>query len=120
MCVWAHHVLGLTVLAKLHRGMEVTLGHEKEQVVIDCSSDDAIVSLLDSEKDDILITIAPDDEGFPINVIYKIPAKGYGPFLLLDESPNKSIAEEMMLVTVAFAIVTSQHLLWATRFFNRL
>ena len=110
LCVWAHHVLGLTVLVKLPGGTEVTLGHETEQVVIDCSSDQAIVSLLDSEKGDILITIEPDGEGFPINAIYKIPAKGYGRFILLNESPNKSIAEEMMLVTVAFAIVTSQHL----------
>ncbi len=110
LCVWAHHVLGLTVLVKLPGGTEVILGHETEQVVIDCSSDQAIASLLDSEKGDILITIEPDGEGLPINAIYKIPAKGYGRFILLEESPNKSIAEEMMLVTVAFAIVTSQHL----------
>lgn len=97
----------------------MTLGHEIEQIVIDCSNDDAIVSLLDFDKGDILITIEPDDEGFPINAIYKIPAKGYGHFLLLDVSPNKSKAEEMMVVTVAFTIVTSQHLVWATRFFNR-
>lgn len=110
LCVWAHHVLGLTVLVKLPGGTEMTLGNGTEQVVIDCSSDDAIVSLLDSDKGDILITIEPDGEGFPINAIYKIPAKGYGRVLLLEESPNKSIAEEMMLVTVALAIITSRHL----------
>lgn len=110
LCVWAHHVLGLTVLVKLPRGVEVTLGHGTKQVVIDCNSDDAIVTLLESDKGDVLITIEPDGEGFPINAIYKIPAKGYGRALLLNESPNRSIAEEMMLVTAAFAIVASRHL----------
>ena len=110
LCVWAHHVLGLTVLVKLPDGTQVTLGNGTERVVVDCGNDEAIVSLLDSDTGDILITIEPDSEGFPINAIYKIPAKGYGRFLLLDETPNKSIAEEMMLVTVAFAVVTSQHL----------
>lgn len=58
---------------------------ELNRLSSNCSGDDAIVSLLDSDKGDIL---EPDGDGLPINAIYKIPAEWYGPSLLLDESPK--------------------------------
>ena len=53
----------------------MTLGQGTERVVIDCSSDEAIVSLFDSDTGDIPVLIGPDSEGFLINAIYQIPAK---------------------------------------------
>ena len=111
LCVWAHHVLGLTVLVKMKDEKEIRLGPGNDQVIVDCRDrEDPSISLLDGSGDDILISVKSDEEDFKIDAAPKLSVQGCGRSLLLEDSPNEDVAEEMMLLTVAIALVANEHL----------
>lgn len=112
LCVWAHHVLGLTVLVKMNNEQEIRMGLGNEQVIVDirgCGY--SSISLLDCDGGDVLITIKSDGEELEIDGDYRLPMKGYGRTLLLEDSPNEDIVEGMMFLAVAIALVVSGQLI---------
>lgn len=111
LCVWAHHVLGLTVLVRLKDTQDIRLGVGNEQVIVDCREPEGCsVSLLDCDGGDILISIRQDEEDLRIDATYKLPIQGYGR-AMLPSDVHIDVVEEMMRLIVAIALVVSKHLL---------
>ncbi len=107
LCVWAFHVLGLTVLVKSKDAGEVRLGTGTEQMIIECRAGACSVSLLDSRPGDVLLSVTEGLDDYKIDAAVRIPANGYGRLFLSELSPDPVIGDEMMLVTTALAITVA-------------
>ena len=127
LVVWAHHVLGLTVLVRprdndgqLNRSFRFgTPG--LEQVFIDevAADNEAFITLLDAQREHLLtIRTEPDTEYGLIGSVRRIPARGWGNSLLVDNlanvtifrAPSRAVIEDMQIVTTAFAFVVAKNL----------
>jgi hypothetical protein len=123
LVVWAHHVMGLTVLVKTYSqgvSKEALFGTGNEQIIIDDRSDingkprQPSITLLEASKKDILFSIKPESDESPIKGLFKRPAKGYGK-IALDERFDESSAKEIMIdnmirLSTAMAMKLSKHL----------
>ncbi|KAL2043941.1 hypothetical protein N7G274_003461 [Stereocaulon virgatum] len=129
--VWAHSILGLTVLilGEGHRP-DLKLGQGDPQIVVDISVANAYIypasiTLLDSSKEphEELITISPDLDESIIDGTWKIPAKGYGKSILEfvcdkygfdllggNSEASRAIVDEMALVASANAQMIAKSL----------
>lgn len=129
--VWAHHVLGLTVLVKTNK-VPVTdvkfggLTEGDEQIIIDTHCEQfstPCITLLDACKEELFrLSAEPDDPR--LDSCFKIPAKDYGTFIFSnfnedlsasDERLRASVLHEMSLVSASFAFILAQHLVTNSR-----
>ena len=125
LVVWAHHVLGLTVLVQICRDKRkwpkiIRFGDsESDQVFIEEVSpeDDPSVTLLDSQKEHLLkIKPEPESEHGLIGTVRRIPARGWGNALIKDSVyhsfrvPSEAIIEDLPNVASAFAFIIAKHL----------
>ena len=132
LIVWAHQVLGLTVVVKQSgRSNEVyeeTFGDGPSQVVIDLRDQyvtlngavleaklPSIVYLSVSEKEDeVLVTLRPEPDDVEIDAVYTQIAEGYGTKILEYECRNldskTALVGELTMLSVAFAAIISQQL----------
>ena len=127
LVVWAHHVLDLTVVVRTHSDQGKPVGDVRfgnsdlEQVFIEEADvgDDSFITLLDAQKEHLLtIKPQPDAENDLIKSISRVPAKGWGTALLMDEMSDHTflrpsyaaIIEELQMVTIAFAFTIAKSL----------
>src|SRR5271155_1297964 len=123
LVVWAHHVMGLTVLVKTYfQGVckEALFGTGNEQIIIDDRSDvngksrQPSITLLEVSKKDILFSIKPEPDESPIKGLFKRPAKGYGKIALdarFHGGPAKEIMiDNMIRLSTAMAMKLSKYL----------
>jgi hypothetical protein len=114
--VWAHHVLGLTVLVKTAEGKEICFGNGEEQVYIDASTWIPSIALFDcsGESRDTLFFIKPDIDQVPIDTCFKTPVKGYGKIELRDacryNSSEAAITQDLIAVILAIALIVHSKL----------
>ena len=125
LVVWAHHVLGLTVVVRprssdgqLNRSIRFGTP-ELEQVFIDevTADDETFITLLDAQREHLL-TIRPEPyaEYGLIGSVRRIPARGWGNSLFADElrnvtifrKPSQAVIEDLQTVTTAFAFVVQK------------
>ena len=128
LIVWAHHVLGLTVLVQPRKNegkptRSIRFGKPGiEQVYIEeiDPGEDASITLLDSEKENLLtIKQEPDAESDLIGSIRRVDARGWGSALLKDQlghlapfkAQSQALIQDLQLVTSAFAFIIAQHLI---------
>ena len=127
--VWAHHVLGLNVLVKTNEVpvKDIKFGvvrEGEEQVIIDthCKQfSTPCITLLDVCKEKEELFRMEVELGDPqLQSCFKVPAKGYGNFIMGDSSSNLGISDEnlrasvvhdMSLVSTSFAFILAQHLM---------
>ncbi len=118
--VWAHHILGLTVLVKAPSGNMVQFGKGDEQVYIDASDPEPGIALYDCSGPlkEQLILVKPDLEDVKIGGFFKLPLKGFGAFQLKNlceaHTVNTALFEEMVAVTIAIAMLLASKLLYAS------
>ena len=127
LVVWAHQVLGLTVLVRrsTNNGQSKKNirfgGSDSEQVFIEevTADDEACIVLLDAQKEHLLtIKAEPDAESELIGAVRRIPAKGWGNALLADElghlhsyrRQSMAVFEDLQNVTSAFAFIIAKSL----------
>ena len=127
LVVWAHHVLGLTVVVRPRSGdgqsnRSIRFGTpDLEQVFIDevPADDEPFITLLDAQREHLLtIRPEPDTEYNLIGSVRRIPARGWGNSLLANElrnvtifrKPSQAIIEDLQTVTTAFAFVVAKNL----------
>ncbi|MCJ1385390.1 hypothetical protein MMC17_008513 [Xylographa soralifera] len=127
LVVWAHHVLGLTVLVKLMKqgetenNLDVRFGHDgPEQVIIEQvgPENEPTITLLDSAGEHLLtVKLEPHEDIRLIGSSRKIPARGWGNALILEsvnwdvsKTVKQAMVEDMHIVATAFAQVIAQHL----------
>ncbi|KAI4168984.1 MAG: hypothetical protein LQ343_006015 [Gyalolechia ehrenbergii] len=127
LVVWAHRVLDLVVLVRPRRqgGLpirDIRFGNpDLEQVFIEevDAGDEASITLLDSQKEHLLtIRPEPDTEGDLIGSVRRVPAKGWGNFVLEDEmahfitfqTQSQALIEDLQIMTSAFAFVIAKHM----------
>jgi hypothetical protein len=122
LVVWAHHVLGLTVLVKVHRHDaidEVHFGTSPEVLVIDYyrHGTNTTVTLLSksdvtAESERLTIKAGPDEDEITANS--RAPIKGFAKTTIDKLAPypgaRGKILHEMASVTAAFTILISKHL----------
>jgi hypothetical protein len=82
--LWAHHILGLTVLVKIQNGKsaeDVRFGTGTPQVVIDstniCMDQDGEICLLNGDQDKVFYLAIEDSMGSPLEAVARIPLDGY-------------------------------------------
>ena len=115
--VWAHHVLGLTVLVKSPRGNTHCFGVGKEQVYIDGEQINACITLFDSSLGSMepLFLLKPEED-IPINSYLKSPVRGYGQLQLRDHCEaiafqcDAAFIDDMKLVVLAVTQIIAKHL----------
>lgn len=129
LVVWAHHVLDLTVLvrARAITGQPpkiIRFGNsDSEQVLIEevATDHDASIILLDSGREHLLkVKPNPDLENNGlIGTVRRVPARGWGNALLFDSlghlhffrTRSQAVAEDLQIVTSAFAFIIARHLI---------
>jgi hypothetical protein len=122
LVVWAHHVMGLTVLVKTYiEGVckEVPFGTGNEQIIIDYRADikenarEPSITLLEASKKDVLFSMKPELDESPIQGLFKRPAKGYGTIALdfkFHEGPvKKAMTYEIIHLSTAMAMNLPKH-----------
>ncbi|TPX13284.1 uncharacterized protein E0L32_006257 [Thyridium curvatum] len=139
--VWAHHICSLNVAVRVYRSGsnasgQVIFGSEPVQMVIAVrsSSDDwyshAVVpsiTLLKSssaEEKEALITLVPDPDESKLEAVHRIGAEGYGKAVLQDAALQvkegaDAIAEDIMFISYALAILIAGHLVIRPEFGDR-
>ena len=126
LVVWAHHVLGLTVVVRPRSdgqsNRSIRFGTpDLEQVFIDevPTDDEPFITLLDAQREHLLtIRPEPDAEYGLIGSVRRIPARGWGNSLLADalrnfkifRTPSQAVIEDLQTVTTAFAFVVAKNL----------
>ncbi|KAL2060836.1 hypothetical protein VTL71DRAFT_8888 [Oculimacula yallundae] len=123
--VWAHYVLGMSVLVDAISGSKQTpFGPEPYHIIIDTmvvknnKLVEPTLTLLactkDNSQEPLFQIRSDDDEARPdelkIDSIYRTPAAGYGHQTLSRSASNKTFFSEMMNVTCAFAMLIAGHL----------
>jgi hypothetical protein len=114
--VWAHHVLGLTVLVKTPQGKEVRFGKGHEQVYIDSTKRFSSISLFDcsGESKDKLFFIQPDTYQQPIESYFAMPLMGYGKTRLKEEfrfgDLEAATIQDLTAVIIAIAFIINSKL----------
>ena len=128
LVVWAHHVLGLTVVVRSRcsdrqSNRSIRFGTPGlEQVFIDevPADDEPFITLLDAQREHLLtIRPEPDAESSLIGSVRRIPARGWGNSLLADalqnvrifRAPSQAVIEDLQTVTTAFAFVIAKNLI---------
>ncbi len=128
MIVWAHHVLGLNVLVRTNEVpvKDVKFGGVKEggeQVIIDthCKQfSTPCIKLLDvcKEKEE-RFRIEADPSDPRLDPCFKVPAKGYGNFIMgdmssdlgaSDEHLRAAVVHDLSWVSTSSALILAQHL----------
>ena len=118
LVVWAHFVLGLTVLVKLNPDDNTStrkFGADSEQLVILVEqpfSGPSVTLLETTSKHGELFTLQPDPDEFVIEGIIKSPARGFGMQWLNSVcvmQGSKAIVEEMKLISSAFAMIVAEN-----------
>ena len=102
--VWAHHVLGLTIVIESSKGL-VRFGDGPESVYFDCdpsskSRDVQFRASLLNETNDLLFSIDKSFEDVTLDPVLRHPLRGYG-LKRLDRS-NK-----MVVPSIVHAVITS-------------
>lgn len=135
LVVWAHHLLGFTVLVKERLtspgGFAETVfkGELTSTLIIDPNartSFDSSVTLLERSTNESLISIAPQaDEDEGIDCVVKRPVAGYGMWLLNiswtqfvgfhGDKARHAFLTEIMLMSLALALRLSRHFYMADR-----
>jgi hypothetical protein len=129
--VWAHYILGLSILVKTwNNGVctEVPFGLGPAQIIIDARSvvsykiREPSLTLLrraDETGNEPLFSFKPDPDESKIESIYRVPAKGYGKIALLSVISNfdgisatatEAIVRDMTSVTCALVLLVSNSL----------
>ena len=128
LVVWAHHVLDLTVLVRPRKSNGTSSndvrfgGSGVEQVFIEevDGEDEAIIILLDSQKEHLLtIKPEPDADFDLIGAVRRTPARGWGNIVLADNLEGfvafptrpQAVLEDLQTVTSAFALIICKHLI---------
>ncbi|EDP47955.1 hypothetical protein KXX50_006269 [Aspergillus fumigatus] len=118
--VWAHHILGLSVLVKTKSErpyQDVRFGLAPEQVVVEFDPDhtwkDNTITLLSSAGEELL-SLKPEPDEEKIQSSLKRPARGYAERILRkefnDEEQVERLVIEVSLIICAFAICVSKKL----------
>jgi len=111
LVVWAHHVLGMTVLVSTEKNAEVRFGPGVEQIfinVLEAHSSSAI-TLLDSSGE-ILFHVQSEADDFEIEGAGKFDLKGYGTKMLAEICQEDAVEAEVELIITAVAINVAQRL----------
>ena len=113
LVVWAHYVLGLTVLVKTNNETETRFGNGVENLVIDASKteDQASVTLMDSTAGDILFRVQAADEDFAIDSSPTFTIRSVA--LVSLQEPcyhDAALIEEMKLIITSLTLIISEHL----------
>ena len=129
--IWAHHILGLTVLVKIYRTgsetKEVRFGAGQQSVIVEYyirlegeEAREPTATLLLPEKDskEQIFTLKPETDDGSISGIYKHPAQGHGRRLLeryigLMDGLERVISE-LGCIACAYAVCISRKLCVAT------
>lgn len=121
LVVWAHLVLGLTVLVRIWRDgtvFEKKFGTDCEQVfiLVKSSTLQPSVTMMETSSKEEIIKLCPDIDESPIEGIVKRPAKGFGrewlqPIWSWDGS--HAVLEEMKLVSCAIAMIIAENIYMA-------
>jgi hypothetical protein len=127
---WVHHILGLSVLVRLHSNgkfVEYRFG-SSEVVIIDVRSDElslspssgqilttgSSITLLSSSDKETLFKMVADPDENKINATFKRPAYRYGSDIIDRSLPlqdgREKVAAEMEAIVTAFAICISRAL----------
>lgn len=128
LTVWAHHVLGLSVLVRTYKDNEAheeRFGESPEQVVIDVrrhieqsglageptTREDSITLLSIKDGNKLTLKAEPDDEY--IDGTFRGPLRGFAKRQLVarqEVARNPSLGREMALITAAMAFLICRNL----------
>ena len=113
LVVWAHYVLGLTVLVKLKNETETRFGSGIESLVVDASKagEQASVALMDSAAGDILFRVQAADADFAIDPSPTFTVRTVA--LVSLQEPcfhDAALIEEMKLIITSLTLIISEHL----------
>lgn len=134
LIVWAHQVLGLTVVVKQdgqrNELLEETFGDGPSQVVIDLRDriqtwDNSRSTLemkmpsivymsISDQESKVLVTLRPEPDEGEIDAVFTQPARGYSTKVLesvcRDLDGKDALVRELTMLCVAFAAIISQQL----------
>lgn len=129
LVVWAHHVLGFSVLVQMRENPneDILFGNSPAAIVIGpekiyTTATEPCVTLIEASSGDCLFSIVREpEEDYPITSTIKRPAKGIGMYLLTNDWDNRvdfrhtddgrrACMDEMMLISAAFALRLSKYL----------
>jgi hypothetical protein len=129
LVVWAHHVLGLSVLVRLHGDQnqkDTRFGPSPEQVIVDVkehidpqkATDEPIrrppSAILLSTDGSTLFSLTEEPDGEHIDGTFRGQAKGYARRILEQEISDQAnrdvLIQDVMSIVIAFAVVFSRRL----------
>ena len=113
LIVWAHVVLGLTVLIRSEAGEEKRFGTGPEQILIEQldsqNQSQSSISLLDSSRDELFCIIPDPGEDLYPSIYLLRPAKGFVNFIfgdicshrfpLASEGERTAVIEDLLVLT---------------------
>ncbi|CAL8575148.1 hypothetical protein XPA_001090 [Xanthoria parietina] len=128
LLVWAHHVLGLTVLVRKDDHVEKQFGSGSNHVVLDLRDKSLTwignqstleirqpsITLLSVSDNEPLLVLRSEPDEVALDATYKQPAGGYGRKTLEHEcgteAGREALIHELILLALAFAAILAQHL----------
>lgn len=125
--VWAHRLMGLTVLVKTCEPCckEIRFGHGNDQVIIKDSSmargqmKAVSVTLLEAVTREALFTLTPEPDESALEGVARHPFHGYGKDVLRKtigtEEGSKALLDQVMCFSAASAVLVSKRLHMQTR-----
>lgn len=125
LVVWAHHVLGLTVVVKRSSQVEKQFGDGVSHIIIALQDErlsytgniseleiaQPSITLLSVPEKETLITLKPEPDEVGIDAVFTQSAAGYGRKILESVCGSKeqnSLVHELTLLAIAFAAIISQ------------
>ena len=107
--VWAHHVLGLTVVVEANRGLE-RFGNGPESVHVDCGTfegyDDPYAKIsLFNETDDLLFTVEQSTDDFVLEpAVRRHQLLGFGPKIMIMVPKSDVVVPNLVYAATTSAI----------------